>query len=687
MGKLFFEKPSNKKNFFSDKFDNTTTLGFGAVQPICCSELVPQSSVNLRVNSFVRLSPLVKPVYGRLNLHSYTFFCPLSEVYHPWDSLLSQTSFNGGSNSYIPTKVPFISSDMLLFLVLSFSSFTVWSSPSGVASEPSFYDESDAEYLWITKVLRCSLSDAEHYKSWLSFIYPSDLIDSLQHNYAGYTFQQASDSADYCIEWLDGTTRYFIFFRFSDFTKNIRSILLGLGYQLSSSENINVSLLPLFAFYRCYFDLFFPKRYLTYKDSALYKLIEYIELTNEVDVSSSIRQNVFSSSPTFSDLPRFFCDLAECYYTSSPDYVSAHHFGVSTNNSRLVFNTPSPLSTSTSAKSTDIVVLEDSGAHISVNTDISAIGRTQLRVLNFLSKYINKNTYIGAKVDELLRAHYNSASSCSDSFLIDSYVSPIEISDVMNQSASSEGYLGEYAGKGIGISRGKGSKFKTDVFGYLIHVCCVVPDSGYAQTMDPLVNHVNKFSFFQPDLDGLTLVSTPKYNIYCANDFFSETYDFDANLSRSFGNIPIYSEYKMKNSILNGDISLHSTRSSLASFTLDKLLPYAKFPYIGSDNYVHLGDNPLPSDSLVNGTFWRYVGRYRYIGNYDRIFYNKGYDEPSLDPDSIHFLGQYRLDDNFIIHNYIQFDRYAPMLKLGESFDTGSDDFEEGHSQGSSNIE
>ncbi len=653
--KLKVSRPSQKKNFFPLQFDNTTTMGFGFVQPLTCTELVPQTSVDLSCASFVRLAPLATPTYGRCNLHHYTCFVPASEVFHPWDSFLSSTSFNGGGSSYVPTSVPYSPSRFLLLNVLLFSTCSVFRRPAGQAShvwerfKPFTSDEIKSANQILLKSLGFEVSN--QIENYMRSVFTEGFYYT--HN-VGDDFDKIKDGLDYTTFTSFGDYDYVFCWRFSDYSRNLRSILIGLGYQLLCTSTC-LSVLPLFAYYRAYFDLFYPKRFLSYKDSSLHKLIERVEYDN----ITSLYQLALNAPSVVSD---FFKDLVDCYYTSDSDYVSLHHSGVSTNPITQAVSTLRP-----NNGLQDISAAVDEQASLPQSIDSKNIGSVQLRVLRWLTKYVNKRTYLGGKIDEILRSQYDSASECGDSFLIDSFVTPIEISDVMNQAGTAQEHLGEYAGKGIGFSSPRSAKYRAKEFGFLIHFAAVVPQSGYAQAIDPCLGHIKKFDYYTPGLDGLTLVPTRKLFIFGTFDCSSS--DLDTECNKSFGNIPIYSEYKHKYSILNGDISQPSTRSSYLPYTLDKLLPYVD-PFPADTN------SSLVYSSIVNGTLWRYVGFKRWLGMYNRIFVDSGTIEN--EPFEIflitHFDGYKRLDDNFIVHNHFKLSMRAPMLSFGSSFDTGADD-------------
>lgn len=652
--KLKVSRPSQKKNFFPLQFDNTTTMGFGFVQPLSCTELVPQSTVDLSCASFVRLAPLATPTYGRCNLHHYTCFVPASEVYHPWDSFLSSTSYTGGGITYVPNEVPNSSLNFLLLNVLMLSTCSVYRRPAGQnnVSWARYTPSNSDEVKSLNQILLMSLGFVS-FNDLEPYVLPFATAQYYNHN-SDTDYDTIKGGLDFSSFHTLGDYDYLYCWRFSDYSRNLRSILIGLGYQLLDAST-RLSVLPLFAYYRAYFDLFFPKRFISFQDTPLFKLIELVEYTNTT--------SLFALAVTHPKLvSNFFNSLAECYYTSESDYVSLHHSGVSTNPVSQSISTLRP-----NSGFEDISASVDEQASLPLSIDSKNIGSVQLRVLRWLTKYVNKRTYLGGKIDEILRSQYDSASDFADSFLIDSFVTPIEISDVMNQASTSEGHLGEYAGKGVGFSSPRSAKYRAKEYGYLIHFAAIVPQSGYAQAVDPCLGHVKKFDYYTPGLDGLTLVPTRKLFIFGTFDWNAPDLDIECN--KSFGNIPIYSEYKHKYSILNGDISQPSTRSSYLPYTLDKLLPYSSVsPSLGGAQLIY--------EYIVNGTLWRYIGYRRWLGMYNRIFVDSGTNDNEFF-DSIlmtRYDGYQRLDDNFIVHNHFKLNLHAPMLSFGSSFDTGADD-------------
>ena len=114
---------SGKKYLHPLNRSGVTTSGFGFVQPIQCRELIAEDHVSIRTANLLRLQPLVKPTWGRVELKTYHGFVPIADIYHPFESLLSGKTYNGANSSYIPQYVPFTQEAILAFSTYLFSYF------------------------------------------------------------------------------------------------------------------------------------------------------------------------------------------------------------------------------------------------------------------------------------------------------------------------------------------------------------------------------------------------------------------------------------------------------------------------------------------------------------------------------------------------------------------------------------
>ena len=117
--------------------------------------------------------------------------------------------------------------------------------------------------------------------------------------------------ADYVFDFSvtdnsNNTYYYALCVELSDYGKRIRKVLQGCGYQIDFSANYDVSLIPLFAQYKAYFDVFGLQLYQGWETTSCAKVIDSISQT----FTTSISRQDPNDSPYIQDLPNLFNDLA-----------------------------------------------------------------------------------------------------------------------------------------------------------------------------------------------------------------------------------------------------------------------------------------------------------------------------------------------------------------------------------------
>lgn len=638
----------------------STTSNFGFMQPIMCREVSPDTSIKLRVGQSVFLEPMSKPTFGACSVRTYTSFVPIADIWHPFESFLAAQTYRGANAHYIPTAVPNAPQGFLNMCVKMFSDCYIW----------TVTDPTQGVNLFSGKLTPSNSTGigsrlVQKWNTELSAnVFNTSILSSrlqIRKKYPTYSTPPSLDELDWYEVVSDSSATYLIGGIYSGYARDLRKILIGCGYQLNAS-NAPVSLLPLFAYYKAYFDLFYPARDLTWKDTQAFGFMESIEQSNSPAISA------WGTVDTTRNLWLGFLDeLANAFYTQNPDYVSAHITG-----------TQLPISTANSSVS--FVDPEGNADHVSAGTahqaewnidtssgDTYQLGGPALTLLRRLTQRLNSHTAIGGRIREFLRSVFNSDyRDEKESNFIGSQITNIDISEVMSQAETSEGYLGEYAGKGRAVNPGNYNTFTSHDFGFVVTMIGIVPDSRYCQAVDPLLRHVGRRDFYDRMIDSTTLVPTPKYCIYGCQDLSTEDSYNTITYNNGFGNIPAYMEYKQAYDVLNGQMSQPSKRSSYLPFTLDKILPFSWHFEGNGTTWIY----NFASLDLVNGSIWRYIGKDQWLGYFNRIFINSGkLNGFAMESDNYRFN---QVDDNFIIHNYIDLNVTAQWLPVADSFDTGS---------------
>lgn len=477
---------------------------------------------------------------------------------------------------------------------------------------------------------------------------------------------------------MDITGAYSIMLRLKPLAKRLRTIFIGLGYQFSPYDPEDFNPFKLIAYYKAWFSLFRPDREKTWVDTNAYALIKAWDSSSGLNIDTQ-----------FTSLWRtFLLDLMkDCFYYLPMDYYSMAQKQVMEQPSETSFTIQSQ--NSVTNVSNPITATYDTAnmfanAHLSTELGGGYPGKLALNPLMMkmamrLYTMVNKNTVIGRNIREYLKVHYGVSDPNCDMDLdgvvrIGSSRVNITISDVMSTAENSEGFLGEYAGKGVGYNDSQKFSFEADKFGYWICLSVIVPESGYYQGYLRENRHLTRYDFFMDEWDAVGYQVLERGEVM--DDYqgqgigFNPAYDFVR--SAAFGFVPRYSEYKVGRNIVNGDLSLRGLYNSMAPYTLDRRISGGEIKRIGHNNEVRDPDgNILMKEgdilvyqapdfvpSVVYDDFRR-IDPTDHLGQYNRIF-------------------NYTLNDldHFIIHNVFDVSAFAPMKSLSTSFDTYGDEDE-----------
>lgn len=678
-GNIKIGKSGHKKSKFVLQHDVNTTSNFGFVQPLMVRELTADSDASLSVESLVRLAPMPCPTFGRVSYKMYNRFVPMTSIYEPFNELMAGMPYNAGNNAYTPTSVPNVTVANLSCWILSQlgDCLTVWytTDPPSPGTDDYNFDgltiaNQGSSIDWSSQTWSNFLANDMFLSMWPYYNFDSQTLKLQRPAKSSYSTPFNADYVLYQDSEIisSGTATYHLFFcfKYNNKIKNLIKVLQGIGFKMDIYDSTPISFLPLFAYYKAWFDTFEVQRYVTWKSTNCFKLIDNIRENNTVAFSQ------FQASQMFHDF--IMEDIPECYYTDEPDFISSHIATLATSFASSRIDTPDTTMNNINHSSSVGQVSASKLPFLDTEEDDNVFDDVKLQLLHLLTKFVNKNTVIGGKINDYLRAHGLGDNLVGyDSNYIGSSVVKCQISDVMAQSQTLtdnngviEGAnLGEYAGKGIGYGESNYVKFHTNVPGYWVCLATIVPESKYSQGVDPMLSHISRFQFYNSEFDAKGMQVTPQSALLSCGNVSFENDDWVGY--NPFGYIPRYTEYKVSKNLLNGDFSLRSLQDSLLPYVLDKRITETEFTYGSYDENTNTYDDcaiNIPSEKAP-GEVWRYIGKYKFLGNYNRMFYNT--DDGKEDDDSF-------MSDNFIIHNVMNFNVIAPMKPVSTSFDTDGED-------------
>lgn len=646
---------SAHKNYTHNlSFDNNTTMDFGFLQPLLSQYMLPNSSISVNSKQLVRLAPMPTPSFARMYLQNYARFVKMTDVVPYFESLLSGISFTTPSGvSVKPTQMPVTTNSFLLWNVLCLSRCSVYEKyaiganeygwkhiPLGLTDDISDFRDCLFNRLGFSASLNLALAP--------DFNVPSDsTISPLMSDYI-IEDDFANDTTD---------TTYLFCFQFSTRAKHLRKQLLGLGYSLNGEDNKPVSIAPLLAYYKAYYDYFGLTRDIQFEQTNCFKVIglvwEYV--TNFYQLDGSVSE---SNLTLFINFLRDFVNL---YYTDASSYIAAHR---STPMNGAASRMPG---VNTSLYSLVNYAQHDTKRYIRpnnfgvphVDADPPLTTWLSIDLLRRLSRFVSKDSVIGKRLSDWVKVHYGSDVSFDlfkDSFNISEWRTPIDIDDVFSTSETSDignkdkgDYLGAYAGKGIGFGKG-GFTFKAPTHGFVFVMSCIVPITNIFQGNDPTLYAIDNDTIPHPEFDALGYEFTPK-GVFLSDNFLLGK-ENDLNLTNAgFGWVPRYTGFKIKKNIVNGDMCCGYFKRDLLPYFNDRLiLSHAAsvtdiFDSSGKStgNFKFgISSNSVPSAS----TSWQQICKYGFLSNYNRLFYNLKSDTTS------------GLDNYFVSFDYGEFDNF-----------------------------
>lgn len=569
---------TNKKSFFNLGCDSHFSTNFGRYVPIYSAELLPGSHVDLNIRNLVRLSPLVVPTAGRMNVHYYVNYVPFKELYKPFDCFLSKQNFPFYYQEAIPSEVPSIK---LYDLYRAFLDYDVY---SGSLTD---YGQLDTVFTQLSSTnsgFETVALNVLKVTTYYAFFKCVDGIFKVHYNY---------DDEQLVIEPVDTSISNLLVFptasvydvsthplsstqyiRFGSFHTKVNQILTGLGYPYSFngygySNAPKYSILPLMAFYYSWFRLFGIERHKNFESTYCYKLqMNFIHRNGQYN----------------SELFKYFVyECINCFYTFAPDYFTSQVQNSADNQNMTEFSYAAKINSLS-----DVEYLgSDTSQLYGSETDFSQSSIGQ-RIAQRLLRLVNMNTVFGHSVEKYLRNIYPGIhfDKKHDSF-IGSYRVNINVDDIWSTSDTDNAVLGDYAGKAIGSGSSPHFSFDTDYHGILLICACVVPEPGYYQATNGLTKHVYADDFYNREFDALGYTPTTLRDFISECSDYSNTYMADGVI----GLKPRYQEYKWHPNVITGVLRNRSQMSTYRGYYLDRFFDTPMIGNLTNDELRILDDS------------------------------------------------------------------------------------------------
>lgn len=471
-----------------------------------------------------------------------------------------------------------------------------------------------------------------------------------------------------------------IAFKLRPRAKAFRSILLGLGYQFTPNlfgKVDNCNWLKLLAYYKAWFNLYRPKRELSFTNTTCYNLIKLFESSTATTDLFPLTSGMNLSMS--SDVAKFLDSLAlACQYYLPQDYFGMAVLTPNQNfmgsGSSISSGTKGLASSGAVSDTADIINMSNNESQAQVylsQYNTREISANAINMALKILKYVNKNTIVGRSIHDYIKAHFgvsvDNSHDLESVFEIGRENIYIDTQVVTSTASTETDELGSYAARGFGYNNNaKRFEFECkDSFGVWITLSTIIPKSGYYQGILRENMALKRYDFFTPEFDALG------YDVILRDELsadyptqvslFNQVTDSSFDLKKAFGFVPRYSHYKVGRNIVSGDLSLRGYRNQYEGYYLDRKIPYERLlPQwfrLNNDNVLY---NTLNKPAYIPGVVFdnfRRIDPNDNLGNYNRIFYSTSV-----------------LDDHFIISSTFDVDAWLPAKSLSESFDTLTDE-------------
>ena len=502
------EKATLKTSKFNVSRSIASTASIGRVNVGFSQFMVPNSKAFVSQEQLVRMAPLVAPAYAKQKYKTWHTFVPFADVFPNFDSMLAEQAISRGGTLIQPTKVPHMKVRDLTAWVLNGAKCTIYQSKEDTTdlasavtfgagntspgSSGSIYKTRNTSLLSylnfvsaagmnvpsrinIGKLLNLTDPDVtmysgnfdaksfgyfdisdENYPQYYKYTNGGYDTDMVTLEAADLTYRTSYDKADFS-GW-DKSCVVIYAFRLSSWGVALANTLRGLGYPLDLGSNEDVSLLPLFACYKAYWDIFGLGLWQNFEQTNCGKLISISNLVPDMDimVMGNSTYGAFNAWKSF-----IYDELGAMWLTEQNDYVSAHlpqptiskpadvgQFVDVTNSGNTI------VQTDTSNKdSAQPGFIADGHAH----TSTIQHGYLDSELLKRLYKSTNRNTALGRKIADLMRAQglgtymeRTRVNYIGDTSLDIEVSSVTSQSDTFDEASNTGKLLGAYGGKGVG---------------------------------------------------------------------------------------------------------------------------------------------------------------------------------------------------------------------------------------------
>lgn len=515
--------PGKSRKFYTQR--HITTASFMSPRPIFAREYVPERDMTVKTTSFVRANPMPVPIFGSASVHNRAFFVPFRTIFPMWNEFISNTIYNNGTYSNMPTSVPILTNKIMMEV------FT--NSPGAQTMDTTVADASSADIV----------------------------------------YREA------------GTIKYGAFM---DRGIHYLSILESLGYKIhwNNADNTPFSALPLLAFAKVMIDWYYPSAYV---GSQTYNTVQGIcnyqggiknlNLVEVLALLSACERCTYDND--------YFVNAWDQPIGPNGGIERSLVLTDVTSNAsvkQLVTNDPSssPTPTSPNVKPSNNTpfIGSNGGSNQTVNSGVTT--QYVINALRSMTDFTLRHRIAGVRALDRYLLEYGvnlSDEIMRRSMYLGSQTFDMEFYDVFSHASTATADLGDFAGKGTGFSGEKAFHLSgVKEFGIFIIVNSIMPHVDYFQGQSRETMHLYAMDFYHPDYDHMMVQPISNREIYvtqnAASSYATPVQGQPDVNDHIFGYTSKYIEYNIPMSVQSGLYRSKLRRGLLPCYSLMRDLSY-----------------------------------------------------------------------------------------------------------------
>ncbi|MEM0173185.1 MAG: major capsid protein [Sulfolobaceae archaeon] len=677
-----------------------TTFNWGEVSPTMVRTLdTPDQKVTFSSFKLARLNPLVSPTWGKIRLKEYYQFVPWRTIFKGCNSFLSQVARKPDWNKLASraSQLPRIETCVFMYYLTRYGLSHSWMwGRSGDGNTANNWTLMSNNFYWVWDAIFPTLASTRQYLDPNS---GSGCENVNNVSWANSEWQLDPSNADYRCCGRNTSQDLDLMFAMNLTQRGLRfqKLILGCGLPISFQPDMYVSALHLFAVYRAYFDIFQIKQYWNWEETGCYELIRFYDTNNPSSLNDASLANFESNDDLRIMWFRFFDELLDMYYTANVDNLSSQlptdwTLGASELRDLEGLTELYGMSGTTTNSSTDPNVQPINIGGNPINPNLVLAQSAGASVFDqftdeFMKKayyYCNKKTQLGYDIANLLKAKgMGGYVDLMDSGFIGKSETSLTVNEVISTADTQLRNLGDYAGQSSKMENTQSFHYHNSEVGVLVALAVVVPDSHWSNCPDMSQFACTPQEFYNPIFDGLGYEAMPRIGV--GHDEAQFHQKGTPNLAATFGLYPRYQGTKVNNDTRTGMFALRSVRNAYNPFHMAKIVTCHENEVllngtISAQGAFKDGTQPLEPNSIETfpnaGEQWRFVGKYEYLGHFQRIFYQ----DAGVNPDWFRNSSDIRYpQDGFMVFFEFNFNLSAPKLPCSKTFETICEETEDNH--------